>query len=119
MMNSGLKQPESQAVASISRLQLWLLAVWFVGSFGVIFFAHSLQQVVAGWPVSYWFAAQGSVLFFIGIVAVYARSANRVDGHGTAPDPYYAPYQRRIHRRFIAYVVMFLLREKNYVNPKD
>jgi len=109
MMNSGLRQPESQATASISRLQLWLLGLWFVGSFGIVFFAHRLQQVVAGWPVSYWFAAQGSVIVFIGIVAVYAWSANRVDDRGTAPDPYYAPYQRRIHRRFIAYVLMFLL----------
>ena len=48
-------------------LHAGLLALWFVASFGVVFFARDLQFVVAGWPVGFWFAAQGSVLVFIGI----------------------------------------------------
>jgi cation/acetate symporter len=109
MMNPGVHVPESQPLASFSRLQVWLLAVWFLASFGIVFFARDLLQIVVGWPISYWFAAQGSVLVFIGVVAVFAWVANRKDGQNTNFDPLYASYTSRIHRRFIAYVILFLL----------
>lgn len=108
MMNSGVQVPESLSLASFSYLQAWLLVVWFIASFGVVFFAHDLLQVVAGWPLSYWFAAQGSVLVFIVVVAVFAWFANREEGQGIESDPTYPMYKRRIHRRFFAYVVLFL-----------
>jgi len=100
--------PQSQPIASFTRLQGWLLLVWFLGSFGVVFFARDLQQTLVGWPISYWFAAQGSLLIFILIVAVYARLANRADGGQVFVDPDFGRYTRRIHKRFLAYVVMFL-----------
>ena len=56
-----------------------LLSLWFAASFGVVFFARDLDIVVAGWPIGFWFAAQGSVLVFIGIVVVYALRQNRRD----------------------------------------
>ncbi|HOE42250.1 MAG TPA: DUF4212 domain-containing protein, partial [Rhodoferax sp.] len=90
-------------------MRLWLLLAWFLASFGVVFFAHDLQQVIAGWPLAYWFAAQGSVLVFIALVAIYAWFANRADGIEPINDPGYGLYLRRIHRRFIAYVILFLL----------
>ncbi len=108
-MNGAVEPPETQRVAKLSRLQIWLLLVWFMLSFGVVFFAHDLQQVVAGWPLAYWFAAQGSVLVFIGVVAIYAWFANRIDGERLVDAPEYVDYRRRIHRRFIAYVVLLLL----------
>ncbi len=112
MINTPLEQQPTesinQPIASVSGLQLGLLVIWFVASFGVVFFANSLQQIVAGWPVSYWFAAQGSVLVFIGVVAVFAWSANRRDRLQQQPDVFYERYQRRIHQRFAIYVVMFL-----------
>ncbi len=101
--------PEMQPVVSLSRTQVWLLVLWFMASFGVVFFAHDLQQVVAGWPIAYWFSAQGSVLIFIGIVAVFAWVANRRDGQVDAADPGYTVYKRRIHLRFAAFVFLFLL----------
>ncbi|MBU3740179.1 MAG: DUF4212 domain-containing protein, partial [Rhodoferax sp.] len=39
-----------------------LLLAWFLASFGLVFFAEDLQFTVAGWPLGYWLAAQGSVL---------------------------------------------------------
>ncbi len=108
-MNPEFEPPEHQPVASVSRLRLWLLLAWFLASFGVVFFAHDLQQVIAGWPLAYWFAAQGSVLVFIALVAIYAWFANRADGIEPINDPGYGLYLRRIHRRFIAYVILFLL----------
>jgi cation/acetate symporter len=56
-----------------------LLLLWAGGSFGVCFFARDLGQVVAGWPINFWFAAQGGVLMFIAIVMVYAGYMNRHD----------------------------------------
>ncbi|HPW28552.1 MAG TPA: DUF4212 domain-containing protein, partial [Rhodoferax sp.] len=60
-------------------LHAGLLSLWFAASFGVVFFAQDLQFVVANWPVGFWFAAQGSVLVFIAIVAIFAWQTNRRD----------------------------------------
>lgn len=86
-----------------------LLAIWFAASFGVVFFAHDLQFMVAGWPLGYWFAAQGSVFIFIAIVAVFAWVANRRGGEVTTGDAAYNAYKHRIHRRFAAYIAGLLL----------
>jgi cation/acetate symporter len=89
----------------------WLLGLWFVASFGVVFFAHDLRMVVAGWPFGFWFAAQGAVFVFIAIVAVFAWVSNRRSGDAD-PSPNalaYAIYKRRVHRRFVGYVVCLLL----------
>ncbi|MFT6591163.1 MAG: cation/acetate symporter [Rhodoferax sp.] len=92
------------------RLHGWLLAIWFVASFGVVFFARDLQMIVAGWPIGYWFAAQGSVFIFIVIVALFAWVANRRESDTLSEDHHvYARYKQRVHRRFAAYVVFFLL----------
>ena len=97
-----------QPVSSLTSLRGWLLFCWFGASFGVVFFSHDLQQVVAGWPLAYWFAAQGSVLIFILVVAVFAWVANRRERIDEVPDPQYAQYVGRIHKRFAWYVVVFL-----------
>jgi len=90
-------------------LHAGLLVVWFLASFGVVFFARDLQWVVAGWQVGYWFAAQGSVLVFICIVVVFAWLVNRRE----PPEPDlegagYAIYTRELHRRFALYVIGLL-----------
>ncbi|WP_354447579.1 DUF4212 domain-containing protein [Ottowia thiooxydans] len=54
-----------------------LLLVWIAASFGVSWFARDLRQVVIGWPVNFWFVAQGAVLTFLGIVVAYATIRNR------------------------------------------
>ncbi len=60
-------------------LRLFLLAMWATASFGVSWFARDLQQVVAGWPVNFWFVAQGAVLAFLAVVVIYATVRNRQD----------------------------------------
>ncbi|MFV0679815.1 DUF4212 domain-containing protein [Ottowia sp.] len=80
------------AVKPLDRRAAWvraaLLLAWAVTSFGVLFFARDLDQVVAGWPFNYWWAAQGGVLAFIAIGMVYAWCMNRLDpdalAHGAA-----------------------------------
>ena len=64
-------------------LHAGLLLVWFLASFGVVFFARDLQGAIAGWPFSFWFAAQGSLLVFIAIVVMFAF----FKGRGEPPEP--------------------------------
>jgi cation/acetate symporter len=78
-----------------------LLLTWFVASFGVVFFARDLQNLLPGWPLAFWYAAQGALLVFIAIVVYFARSANRREG----PDPdfdllAFRRQTRRYHWRF-------------------
>jgi len=65
-----------------------LLAVWFVVTFVVAFFARELQFTVFGYPFSLWVAAQGAPLVYLALIGLYARSMNRLDReHGVAePD---------------------------------
>ncbi|MDP3616493.1 MAG: DUF4212 domain-containing protein, partial [Rhodoferax sp.] len=91
------------------RLHAGLLAIWFAASFGVVFFARDLQVIVNGWPLGYWFAAQGSVFIFIAIVAVFAWVANRREGDTSGGDVAYTSYKRQLHRKFATYVMCLLL----------
>ena len=109
MVDADLPSTNSPPVANLMRLHGWLLLVWFAASFGLVFFAHDLQQIVAGWPVSYWFAAQGSVIVFIGIVAVFAWVANRQGSQVRSVPTAIKAYHRRIHRRFATFVVLLIL----------
>ncbi len=87
-----------------------LLVLWFVASFGWVFFARDLQWVVGGWPVGYWISSQGLVLVFVAIVAVFAWVANRREPPDGGVDAVaYAAYRRGLHRWFARYVVGLLL----------
>lgn len=82
-----------------------LLTAWFAASFGVVFFARDLQTVVAGWPLGFWFAAQGSVVIFIAIVVLFAWRMNRAqDVSQQANAAALSGYARRIHHRFGIYL---------------
>jgi putative solute:sodium symporter small subunit len=70
------------------RLTGSLLAIWFVVTFVVAFFARELQFTVFGYPFSLWVAAQGAPLIYLALIGLYARTMNRLDReHGVAePD---------------------------------
>ncbi|WP_137896668.1 sodium/substrate symporter small subunit [Ramlibacter sp. 2FC] len=70
------QRPHSSAALALKAV---LLLAWAAVSFGVCFFARDLQFDLAGWPVNYWIAAQGAVLVFIGVVALYAWFMNRLE----------------------------------------
>lgn len=79
-----LSEAESpQMPRSFGGLRVVLLAIWATASFGVSWFARDLDQVFAGWPFNFWFAAQGAVLVFLAIVIIYARVRNRQERFGT------------------------------------
>jgi len=67
------------------RLTAALLAIWFVATFGVAFFARDLNFTFFGWPFSFYMAAQGSLIIYVVIIWFYARTMNRLDQeHGVA-----------------------------------
>ena len=69
------------------QLTAGLLLLWFLVSFGVAFFARELSFSFFGWPFSYWVGAQGAILVYLGIVALYALVMDRLDrSHGVAED---------------------------------
>jgi putative solute:sodium symporter small subunit len=62
-----------------------LLAIWFVVTFVVSFFARDLSFNFFGWPFSFWMGAQGSLIVYVVIIWFYAKSMNQLDNeHGVA-----------------------------------
>lgn len=61
------------------RLTMALLLVWALVTFGGTFYAHRLTFEIFGWPFHFWLAAQGALLLYCAIVAVYAGCMNRAD----------------------------------------
>ncbi len=61
------------------RLTLWLLALWFGVTWVVSWFARDLDIVLAGWPLSFWAAAEGALVVYVLIVAAYGWSMDRLD----------------------------------------
>jgi putative solute:sodium symporter small subunit len=56
-----------------------LLLAWFVVGFVVTWFARDLEFPFFGWPFSFWVAAQGGIVFFVVLLAIYARWMARLD----------------------------------------
>ena len=56
-----------------------LLCIWFAVTFGVSYFARSLNFTFFGWPFSFWMGAQGSLIIYVAIIWFYARYMNNLD----------------------------------------
>jgi len=61
------------------RLTAALLLAWFVVGFVVTWFARDLDFPFFGWPFSFWVAAQGGIVVFVVLIAIYARRMARND----------------------------------------
>lgn len=69
------------------RITAVLLAIWFVVTYVVAFFARDLSFTFFGWPFSFWMGAQGSLIVYVIIIWYYARTMNRLDQeHGVAEE---------------------------------
>ena len=69
------------------RMTAALMAVWFVVTFGVSYFARELNFNFFGWPFSFWMAAQGAPVVYVIAVWFYARRMDRLDQqYGVAED---------------------------------
>ena len=56
-----------------------LLFVWFLVTFVIGFYARELDFNFFGWPFSFWVAAQGALIVYVGIIGFYAYYMNRLD----------------------------------------
>jgi len=62
------------------RLTGMLLAIWFVATFVVGWFARDLQSfTVMGFPFSFYMAAQGALLIYVALVGYYAYRMDKLD----------------------------------------
>lgn len=60
-----------------------LLVLWGLVTFAVAYFARDLSFDFFGWPFAFWVAAQGAPALYVLIIAVYARTMDRLDArHG-------------------------------------
>jgi putative solute:sodium symporter small subunit len=64
-----------------------LLAIWFVVTFVVSYFARDLSFNFFGWPFSFWMGAQGSLIVYCLIIWFYALYMGKLDiEHGVAEE---------------------------------
>lgn len=62
------------------RLTGVLLAIWFVATYVVSYFARELNEIViAGFPLGFYMGAQGALIIYVLIIWYYARSMNKLD----------------------------------------
>lgn len=62
------------------NLTILLLAIWFVSTFVMAFFARPLAEInFFGWPLSFYMAAQGSMVIYLVIIWVYAKQMQKLD----------------------------------------
>jgi putative solute:sodium symporter small subunit len=63
------------------RIIMTYLAIWFVVSYGCsILFVDALDQIqFFGFPLGFWFAQQGSIYVFLGLIWAYVFSMNKLD----------------------------------------
>ena len=61
------------------RMTGFLLAIWFIVTFVVGFYARDLNFNFFGWPFSFWVGAQGALVAYVLIIAYYAHYMNNLD----------------------------------------
>ena len=61
------------------RLTAVLLAIWFVVTFVVGYYARELSFNFFGWPFSFWMGAQGSLIIYVALIWIYANKMNKLD----------------------------------------
>ena len=62
-------------------LMVKLLIVWFVVSygFGILLFDVLNGIQIGGYKLGFWFAQQGSIYVFVGLIFYYARKMGQLD----------------------------------------
>ena len=61
------------------RITSILLFLWFVFTFVTGWFSRELNNITFIGPLGFWFAAQGSLAIYVGIIVYYAKTMNRMD----------------------------------------
>ena len=63
-----------------------LLVIWFIATFVMAFYARELATInFFGWPLSFYMAAQGSLVIYVCIIGFYAYYMRKLDiEHGVS-----------------------------------
>ncbi len=61
------------------RLTSVLLAIWFVATFVVSWFARELNEIILIGPLGFYMGAQGALIIYVVIIWYYARRMNEMD----------------------------------------
>jgi putative solute:sodium symporter small subunit len=62
------------------NLTIVLLAIWFVVTFVMAYFARPLAEInFFGWPLSFYMGAQGSLIIYVVIIWYYAKRMRQLD----------------------------------------
>ncbi|MGE5791583.1 MAG: DUF4212 domain-containing protein [Bacteroidota bacterium] len=61
------------------RITMILLAVWFIVTFVLGWFARELSFPFFGWPFAFWVGAQGALALYVVIIWYYAHYMNKLD----------------------------------------
>ncbi len=61
------------------RLTSVLLAIWFVATFVVSWYARELNEIHIIGPFGFYMGAQGALVVYVLIIGYYARRMNRLD----------------------------------------
>jgi putative solute:sodium symporter small subunit len=71
-----------------SKLMWIALAIWALFAFVIHFFVNSLNAItIIGFPIGFWFAAQGSLIVFVVLLFWFARKQDQIDReHGVAEE---------------------------------
>ena len=57
-----------------------LLAIWFVVTFVMAYFAIDLNSIViAGFPLAFYMSAQGSLIIYVVLIWYYAKKMGQLD----------------------------------------
>jgi putative solute:sodium symporter small subunit len=66
------------------RITAVLLVIWFIATFVVAWYAIPLAEInIFGWPLSFYMAAQGSLIIYVLIIGFYALKMRALDNeHG-------------------------------------
>ena len=56
-----------------------LLAIWFIVTFVLSYYARELSFNFFGWPFAFWMGAQGSLIVYVVLIWYYARTMNAMD----------------------------------------
>jgi putative solute:sodium symporter small subunit len=62
-------------------LMVKLMVIWFVVSYGcgIILFDVLNQIQIGGYKLGFWFAQQGSIYVFVGLIFYYAKKMSALD----------------------------------------
>ena len=62
------------------RLTAVLLAIWFVVTYVMAWYARPLAEInFFCWPLSFYMAAQGSLIIYVVLIYVYAKRMRKLD----------------------------------------